>query len=62
MKIKIAYQPEEAEAAEAVAAAVRDKLPQARQKESEVHPPYRHIYITTPQPEKACNGCPGVVK
>ena len=53
MKIKIAYQPEEAEAAEAVAAAIGATLPQARRKESDAHPPYRHIYITTPQPEKA---------
>lgn len=55
MKIKIAYQPEEAEAAEAVAAAIGATLPQVRRKESEAHPPYRHIYITTPKLEKACN-------
>lgn len=64
MKIKIAYQPEETEAAEAVAAAIRNKLPWARRKESVAHPPYRHIYITitASKLENACNTGKEVVK
>lgn len=53
MKIKIAYGPGESLQAARVSEAIREQLPTVRVKESDAHPPYKHIYITTKEPQKA---------
>lgn len=52
MKIKIAYGPGESLQAVRVSEAIRELLPAAQVKESEAHPPYKHIYLTTKEPKK----------
>lgn len=48
MKIKIAYLPEiDQEAAESTKAAIKQLFPDAKIKDKEDHPPYRHIYVKT---------------
>ena len=46
MKIRICYQADETENADALAADIRKLLPNASVKRSDRHPPYRHIYIS----------------
>ena len=46
MKVKISYTAAETENADALAADIRKRLPNASVKRSERHPPYRHIYIS----------------
>ena len=46
MKIRICYQASEAKKADALAADIRKRLPNASVKRSDRHPPYRHIYIS----------------
>lgn len=46
MKIRICYQASEAKKADALAADIKKRLPNASVKRSERHPPYRHIYIS----------------
>ena len=46
MKIKISYKVDETEIADALAADIRKRLPNASVKRSDRHPPYRHIYIS----------------
>ncbi len=47
MKIALAYLPEEKEGAAAALAALLQLYPGARVRESDTHPPYLHIYLTT---------------
>ena len=46
MKIKITFSVDETETADALAADIRKRLPNASVKRSDRHPPYRHIYIS----------------
>ena len=46
MKIKISYTVDETENADALAADIRKRLPNASVKRSDRHPPYRHLYIS----------------
>ena len=46
MKVKISYTASEAKKADALAADIKKRLPNASVKRSERHPPYRHIYIS----------------
>ena len=46
MKIKITFSVDETENADALAADIKKRLPNASVKRSERHPPYRHIYIS----------------
>ena len=46
MKIRICYQASEAKRADALAADIKKRLPNASVKRSDRHPPYRHIYIS----------------
>ena len=46
MKGKISYTVDETENADALAADIKKRLPNASVKRSERHPPYRHIYIS----------------
>ena len=46
MKVKISYTVDETENADALAADIKKRLPNASVKRSERHPPYRHIYIS----------------
>ena len=56
MKITIAYIPDEEEAAITSVAALRRISPSMKVRESERHPPFRHIYLTTKKPENPCRG------
>ena len=50
MKITISYLPEiDYEAAESARAAIEQLFPDAKIKDREDHPPYRHIYVRTPE-------------
>ena len=55
MKITIAYTPEEAQQANAALAALRRNHPGAKVCESDRHPPFKHIYLTTRKPGKPCD-------
>ena len=46
MKVKISYTVDETEKADALAADIRKRLPNASVKRSDRHPPYRHLYIS----------------
>lgn len=46
MKITIAYQADETSAAQAVAADIRRLLPAVKVRESDRHPPFKHVYMT----------------
>ena len=50
MKIRIAYQPEEAQQASVVAAVVQDLLGDVKINDTDQHKPFRHVYITTKRP------------
>ena len=58
MKIRIAYQPEEQAAAEAVAIAISAVFPCMRRKESDTYSPYRHLYLTTQKSVAQATGIP----
>ena len=47
MKIKISYTADETENADALAADIKKRLPNASVKRSDRHPPYRHLYISS---------------
>ena len=46
MKVKISYTADETKNADALAADIRKRLPNASVKRSDRHHPYRHIYIS----------------
>ena len=46
MKVKISYTADETKNADALAADIRKRLPNASVKRSDRHPPYRHLYIS----------------
>lgn len=50
LKIRIAYQPEEEQKAQAVAAMARHLLGDVRIHGADKHEPFRHLYITTKRP------------
>lgn len=52
MKFKIAYLPEEEQEAAADLAALLSRHPGAKVHRSDVHPPFKHIYLTTKKPGK----------
>ena len=49
MKITIAYTEESSAAAAASVASLKEVLPGIKVKKSEKHPPFKHIYLTTPK-------------
>ena len=56
MKITIAYLPEEQQKANNLLRCLRSFLGDSLDKvrESDRHPPFRHIYMTTRKPEEPC--------
>lgn len=52
MKIKIAFTPEDSESAAVAHDALLRLYPRAKVRESEKHPPFKHIYLTTAKPPK----------
>ena len=50
MKYKISYLPEEGEEAAAGLAVLQRLYPAAKVRESDAHPPFKHIYLTTKKP------------
>lgn len=59
MKMTIAYQSDEQKEADTVAAAMRSLLPAVKVRESDRHPPFKHIYMTIKKPEKPHGSGPG---
>ena len=53
MKITIAYTEESSAAAAASVAALKEVLPGVKVKKSEKHPPFTHLYLTTPKENEA---------
>lgn len=47
MKIKIAYLPEESAEVEEILVLLMKKKPSAKVNKKDLHPPFRHIYLTT---------------
>lgn len=54
MKITVAFTPGEELAARTVEEFARAIFPTAKVRKSDLHPPFRHIYITTKIPKKRC--------
>ena len=52
MKITIAYTEESSADAAASVAALQKVLPGVKVKKSEKHPPFMHLYLTTPKESK----------
>ena len=52
MKVKITYQRGEERRAALMAAFAKGLAPDAKVKESDKHPPYRHIYISSKEPPR----------
>lgn len=52
MKIKIAYLPEESAEVEEILALLLQKKPSAKVNKKDLHPPFRHIYLTTRKRQK----------
>jgi len=52
MKISVAYLPAEAREADLICRFVKGLLPAAKVHKSEVHPPFKHVYLTTKKPAK----------
>lgn len=52
MKIRIAFAPEDRMEAAAAMAALLRLFPDARLKERDAHPPFKHLYMTTKRPGK----------
>lgn len=55
MKITIAYISDEQETVTTTVAALLRIYPGIRVRESDRHPPFKHIYLTTTKPGKRCN-------
>ena len=53
MKIKITYLPAEDQEAADIQAAILRRFPGAKIHESEAHPPFKHIYLSTKKPGNA---------
>lgn len=49
MRISIAYTEESCADAATAVAALKKALPGVKVKKSEKHPPFKHIYLTTPK-------------
>ena len=56
MKVRISYTDSETENADALAADIRKRLPNASVKRSDRHPPYRHLYISESTPRTCVLG------
>lgn len=52
MKIKIAYLPEESEEVEEILDTLTHKRPDAKVNKKDLHPPFRHVYLTTRKRQK----------
>lgn len=52
MKIKIAYLPEELEEVEDILYILTQKRPDAKVNKKDLHPPFRHVYLTTRNRQK----------
>lgn len=52
MKIKIAYLPEESEEMEEILDTLTHKRPDAKVNKKDLHPPFRHVYLTTRNRQK----------
>lgn len=55
VKIKIAYLPEESEEVEEILNTLTQKRPDVKINEKDLHPPFRHIYLTTKNAQKPHN-------
>lgn len=55
MKITIAYLPGEEREADIITRFARGLCAPVKTRESDRHPPFRHIYLTTKKPENPCN-------
>lgn len=55
MKWQCSYLPEDEEEAATDLEALLQLHPGAKVKKSDVHPPYKHIYLTTKKPQNRCN-------
>lgn len=55
MKITFAYLPAEEQEVAADLAALRQIHPRMKVRKSDVHPPFKHLYLTTTKPAKPCN-------
>ena len=51
MKVKISYTDQSKQEAAATVAALRSLFPGIRIKYQDQHRPYKHIYISTPEPK-----------
>lgn len=56
MKVNISYTASETENAYALAADIKKRLPNARVKRSDRHPPYLHLYISESTPSTCVFG------
>ena len=56
MKVKISYTASETENADALAADIKKRLPNACVKRSDRHPPYLHLYISESTPSTCVFG------
>lgn len=54
MKITIAYLPEEEPQAIADVAVLMQMHPGIKIRKSELHPPYKHTYLSTKKPKSKC--------
>ena len=52
MKVKISYSDQNETEAAAAVAALRSVFPVLKVKHQDQHWPYKHIYITTPEPKE----------
>lgn len=55
MKIQLSYLPGEDLAARTVEEWCRGTFPGVKVRESDRHPPFKHIYMTTKKPETPCD-------
>ena len=55
MKISITYLPEEAKTLSPILRFLQHYLPEVKARESDRHPPFKHIYLTTKKSETPCN-------
>lgn len=54
MKITIAYLSEEEHKAGAIESFIKELYPGVKVRKSELHAPFKHIYLSTKKPEKHC--------
>lgn len=55
MKITISYIEDEQKEAATIVAVLRRLQPGVKVRESDRHPPFKHVYMNTTKPGKRCN-------